>query len=519
MTVPTRPARAGGESGSGAGPPLGALRPHRPPSSGARVDGAPRPRQRRPPVADSPPRRASPAVSSSCGPPPGESKDIAPPRSPRDGRWSRLHGCGVRPLRGRWDRGAPWPGTCCRRSTHRSRRGRRGRAALSESAPGADSLRLPCAVSRIRQLHPSSRPWSFGRGKGRPRAGMSMGVSFAERVVVLRPWRPWGEADWRVLGARRDWRGSWGLPGHVARNGALNPSCCGSSAQGSARGAALPSPRVGIAPCPVDRVPSSFGDGLVADRAVARSVATIGPGGDSTLSAADPSGAAHDGRPTGTRRGGAGIEGPAPRPGAASSRPRGLEPAPLVAERVLRTASRSHGVSGWRCLLPVLVEIHQLVLRGRARGHVGGPKGRPRSGCRPKAVPGPACPWACCSRSAWWCVVGSRRSLDGVGRRVLGARSRWRGSRGLPGHLARNRRGSIPVVADPRRKASGPGRRTPFASGGIAPNRTVHRDATDGGLVRRSVRSASRRLRPLGLIPLERPPLTRRTFCARAHVT
>ena len=229
------------------------------------------------------------------------------------------------------------------------------------------------------------------------------------------------------------------------------------------------------------------------------------PNGDSTLSPLIPSGAAH-GRTVhrDATEVASFVERSAPRPGGC-----------VLSARCSRTRSAHRGARsangltvargvGLALSSPRPLWNRSVLIRGRARGHVGGPEGRPRSGCRPEAVPGPACPWAWCSRSAWWCVVGSRRSRDGAGRRVLGARSGWRGARGLPGRLSRNRAGrsqSFRILG----AASRPGGPTPFASGGIAPHRTVHRDATDAGLVRRSVRSASRRLRPLA--PMRSNPL------------
>ena len=129
------------------------------------------------------------------------------------------------------------------------------------------------------------------------------------------------------------------------------------------------------------------------------------------------------GRSTGTRRRwSSSIERVLRRvPAAASSRPSVLEPAPLVAERVLRTASRSHGVSGWPCVLPVLIEIDQLVLRGRARGHVGGPEGRPRSGCRPDGRPRAGMSMGVLLAERVVVLLVVRGALGGAGA-VLGAR-------------------------------------------------------------------------------------------------
>ena len=130
--------------------------------------------------------------------------------------------------------------------------------------------------------------------------------------------------------------------------------------------------------------------------------------------------------------------------------------------------------------------IHRLPVGGRARGHVVGPKGRPRSGCRPEAVPGPACPWACCSRSAWWCVIGSRRSwTEWAGRspgRAQGGGVLW----GLPATW-RETALPIPIAADPRRRRPARGA-APLRLGAALPlTRTVHRDATTVVVVRRGV--------------------------------
>ncbi len=163
-------------------------------------------------------------------------------------------------------------------------------------------------------------------------------------------------------------------------------------------------------------------------------------------------------------------------PAAASARPDVLEPAPLFAERVPRTASRSHGVSGWPCVLPVLVGIHRScfviapVVMWAGRRAVQGPGvgRRPSPG---RHVHGRA-------------VRGARgggsldlRTAPRTGRPASSrSRPRWRGSRGLRGHMARNRAGqsqSLRILGESVR----PGGPHPFASGGIAPNRTVHRNA------------------------------------------
>ena len=228
--------------------------------------------------------------------------------------------------------------------------------------------------------------------KGRPRSG-------CRPEAVPGPACPWAcgsrSATWSVDGSRRSGRGGPAGPsGHVEVAGFLGPA----RSHGEKRGGSIP-----IA---ADPRRSESG---------ARRRKPFASGWRLPLTPGGPPGRDDGGRRSVSR---------------ACAASRRLRPLGLMFSNPLRLSrsafcERPHGRTGCRggaCVLPVLVEIHQLVLRGRARGHVGGPKGRPRSGCRPAAVPGPACPWACGSRSAWWCVVGSRRSLDGAGRRVLGAR-------------------------------------------------------------------------------------------------
>ena len=133
--------------------------------------------------------------------------------------------------------------------------------------------------------------------------------------------------------------------------GRVNPSRCGSSAQASGARRRTPSPRVGVAP----HLSTGCLHRSGTDRRGRAVLVRTDDGPERRLHplAADPSGAAHDGRSTGTRpRWSRSSRGSARVPAAASSRPSVLERAPLVAERVLRTASRSHGVSGWPCVLP-----------------------------------------------------------------------------------------------------------------------------------------------------------------------
>ncbi len=191
-----------------------------------------------------------------------------------------------------------------------------------------------------------------------------------------------------------------------------------------------------------------------------------------------PPGVPQAGRSTGTRpRWSCSSRRFTPRPGGCVLSAQALEPAPRPRSAFCARASRSHGESGWGCLLPVLVSNRSThVSWSRPWVIVVGPTGRPRSGCRPEAVPGPACPWACGSRSAWWCVVGSRRALDGAACESSGA-LKVAGFCGPARSRGEKRRGSIPLVADPRRKRPARGA-APLRLGWVAPNRTVHRDAT-----------------------------------------
>ena len=271
---------------------------------------------------------------------------------------------------------------------------------------------------------------------------------------------------------RSGWRGSWGLPGHVARNGwgrSHSLRILGESVRREA-----PHPFASGRRCP------------------------------------------SPGRSTGTRpRWSCSSRGSARVPAAASSRPMCSNPLRSSRSAFCERPHGRTGSRGRRVSLPVLVEIHQLVLRGRARGHVGGPTGRPRSGCRPTAVPGPACPWACGSRRAWWCVVGPRRSPGGAGSRGLGApRVAW--SWASPVTWRETAR------VDPNRcgssaQESGARRRTPSPRVGVAPYPDGPPGRGGGGRDRR--RGLLRVPAAASSRPdvLEPAPLSRSAFCERPH--
>ena len=265
-------------------------------------------------------------------------------------------------------------------------------------------LLVPCGIPQLVVRRRALR--SCGRAEGpskvrvsadgRPRAGMSMGVWFAEGVVVRR-WvsaAPLGGAVHELPRGVLGRRGSGGLPGHLARNGAGQSQSLRILGESVRPRGPTPFASGGIAPYPstgclhrsgtdrrgravlvrTDDGPERRLHPLAADPSGAAhgSTGCLPRSGTERRGravlvrtderperrrhhlAADPSGAAHDGRSTGTRRRCSySSRGSARVPAAASSRPDVLEPAPLIAERVLRTASRSHGASGWGWFLPV----------------------------------------------------------------------------------------------------------------------------------------------------------------------
>ncbi len=222
------------------------------------------------------------------------------------------------------------------------------------------------------------------------------------------------------------------------------------------------------------------------------------------------------------------------------------------------TASADAGASApdrWTSARAVS-RIRQLVVRGRAHGHVGGPRGRPGSGRRPEAVPGPPCRWAR-GRGGHGGDALVVAPWGRGGRRVLG-RAQGGGVSGPPRSRGEKQRGSIPIAADPRRRSPARGA-APLRLGWVCPcpsSGCLHRSGTDrrgrAVLVRTDDRP-ERRLHPLAADPsgaahdgrstgtrrrwsrsvsrsarvpaaassradaLEPAPLPRSAFCARAH--
>ena len=192
------------------------------------------------------------------------------------------------------------------------------------------------------------------------------------------------------------------------------------------------------------------------------------------------------------------VEESAPRPGGCVLSAHVLEPAPLSRSAF---CERPHGRTGCRAgvvFSPSLIEsinsfsvVAPVVMWAGQRAVQGPGVGRRPSPGR--HVHGRVV------RGRVHVRLGSRRSLDGMGRRVLGACSRRRGSSGLPGHVARNGRGSIPIAADPRRSESARGADS-LRLGWDCPSPDGPPGRDEVVVVRRAVLPASRRLRPLGLM-------------------
>ena len=290
---------------------------------------------------------------------------------------------------------------------------------------------------------------------------------------------PWTGRAGGSLGARSRWRGSGGLPGHVARNGRGQSQSLRILGAGVRREAPHPFASGRRLPLHPDGPPAT------ATRTVVRRFG-------SEESAPRPGGCVLSAQCSRTRS--------ACR-GARSAN--GLTVARGVGVAHVFSPSWSKSINSFSVVAPVVMWAGRRAVQGPGVGR------RPSPG---RHVHGRAC-----SRSAWWCVVGSRRSLDGVGRQVPGARSGWRGSVGPARSRGEKQARVNPSRCGSSAQASRPGGPTPFASGGIAPNRTVHRDATE--VVSFVARSAPR---PGGCVlsrlmrsnPLR---LSRSAFCARAH--